>query len=136
MSTGSVTEIEYRQTERLIKVLGGEFHDNLNTINTNLLISDNATGAKYCFMSQNKRPIVKMNWLKDCVEKGELLPFDDYLLDPGSSSTLVKVEPVIKEEIIRPTQYGSQSQYLPQILEFQRADKTQVPSDTPLDGCR
>ncbi|KAF9381006.1 DNA topoisomerase 2-binding protein 1 [Podila verticillata] len=136
MSTGSVTEIEYRQTERLIKVLGGEFHDNLNTINTNLLISDNAAGAKYSFMSQNKRPIVKMDWLKDCVEKGELLPFDDYLLDPGSSSTLVKVESVIKEEMIRPTQYGSQSQYLPQTLEFQRADKTQVPSDTPLDGCR
>lgn len=69
MSTGSVTEIEYRQTERLIKVLGGEFHDSLNTINTNLLISDNAAGAKYSFMSQNKRPIVKMDWLKDCVEK-------------------------------------------------------------------
>lgn len=69
MSTGSVTEIEYRQTARLIKVLGGEFHDNLNTITTNLLISDNAAGAKFNFMRQNNRPIVKMDWLKDCVEK-------------------------------------------------------------------
>ncbi|KAF9329580.1 hypothetical protein BG006_007359 [Podila minutissima] len=132
MSTGSVTEIEYRQTARLIKVLGGEFHDNLNTITTNLLISDNAAGAKFNFMRQNNRPIVKMDWLKDCVEKGECLSFDAYFPD-HISDTLVKDEPVIKTDM--PSQYGSQSQYLAQTLEFQNADKTQVPSDTPLDGC-
>ncbi|KAG0334942.1 DNA topoisomerase 2-binding protein 1 [Podila horticola] len=132
MSTGSVTEIEYRQTARLIKALGGEFHDNLNTITTNLLISDNAAGAKFNFMLQNNRPIVKMDWLKDCVEKGERLPFKAYFPD-HISDTPVKNEPVIKTEM--PSQYGSQSQYLAQTLEFQNADKTQVPSDTPLDGC-
>ncbi|KAF9307456.1 DNA topoisomerase 2-binding protein 1 [Mortierella antarctica] len=132
MSTGSVTEIEYRQTARLIKVLGGEFHDNLNTITTNLLISDNAAGAKFNFMRQNNRPIVKMDWLKDCVEKGECLSFEAYFPDQ-ISDTPVKDEPAIKTEM--PSQYGSQSQYLAQTLEFQSADKTQVPSDTPLDGC-
>ncbi|KAG0026458.1 DNA topoisomerase 2-binding protein 1 [Podila clonocystis] len=133
MSTGSVTEIEYRQTARLIKVLGGEFHDNLNTITTNLLISDNAAGAKFNFMRQNNRPIVKMDWLKNCVEKGERLPFEAYF--PDIRDTPVKDELVIKTEM--PSQYGGQSQYLAhtQTLEFQNADKTQVPSDTPLDGC-
>ncbi|KAG0015221.1 DNA topoisomerase 2-binding protein 1 [Podila clonocystis] len=133
MSTGSVTEIEYRQTARLIKVLGGEFHDNLNTITTNLLISDNAAGAKFNFMRQNNRPIVKMDWLKNCVEKGERLPFEAYF--PDIRDTPMKDELVIKTEM--PSNYGSQSQYLAQTqtLEFQNADKTQVPSDTPLDGC-
>lgn len=47
--------------------------DKLHTVNTNLLISDYATGPKYAFMAKERRPIVKMEWLKQCIAEVRVL---------------------------------------------------------------
>ncbi|KAG0203233.1 DNA topoisomerase 2-binding protein 1 [Mortierella sp. GBA30] len=73
---------------RAIALLGAKFSDKLNTICTNLLISDQPSGPKYEFMAKSGRPIVTMEWLKQCVEQGELLPYDDFLLNPDVSQAL------------------------------------------------
>ncbi|KAK3807596.1 MAG: hypothetical protein J3Q66DRAFT_355815 [Benniella sp.] len=80
VSSTNMKEVEYRQIGRAIKILGATFLDKLHTANTNLLISDYASGPKYEFMAKHDLPIVRMDWLKQCIEQGKRLPFKEYLL--------------------------------------------------------
>ncbi|KAF9425013.1 DNA topoisomerase 2-binding protein 1 [Podila epigama] len=137
LSTGSITEIAYMQTKRLIKVLGGTFHDKLHTIDTNLLISNVPSGPKYNFMSSSNRPIVTFAWLEACVLEGELLPYEKFFLTKNiNSENGSKLGVKIKTEYLQPTQYGSQNstQAMLPTLENYDADESIVPSDTPLSG--
>ncbi|KAG0339079.1 DNA topoisomerase 2-binding protein 1 [Podila humilis] len=134
LSSGFLTEIEHDQIARLIKILGGTFHENLNILNTNLLISENPSGAKYEFMTQHGRPIVRLDWLKDCTLQGKLLPYDAYTLIPAPSNCSPKPLPTQK---IVSTQYerNGVDQDHSQTQKWQHADKIQEPLIPPLDGC-
>ncbi|KAF9990421.1 DNA topoisomerase 2-binding protein 1 [Mortierella antarctica] len=69
VSSTHLRDYEYKQIGRAVKVLGAEYLDKLSTISTNLLISDQPDGPKYKFMAEHGRPIVTMEWLKQCVEQ-------------------------------------------------------------------
>ncbi|KAF9291841.1 DNA topoisomerase 2-binding protein 1 [Mortierella alpina] len=69
VSSTHLRDYEYKQIGRAIKVLGAEYLDKLSTVSTNLLISDQPDGPKYKFMSEHGRPIVTMEWLRQCVEQ-------------------------------------------------------------------
>ncbi|KAG0318207.1 DNA topoisomerase 2-binding protein 1, partial [Dissophora globulifera] len=86
VSSSNLKEVEYTQIGRAIKILGATFFDRLHTTSTNLLISDHPSGPKYDFMSKNGRPIVKMEWLRRCIEEGTRLPFKGYFLNEESST--------------------------------------------------
>ena len=45
------------------------FADKLHKVNTDLLISDIAAGAKYEFMARKGKPIVRLKWLQDCLQQ-------------------------------------------------------------------
>jgi hypothetical protein len=69
VSSTNMKEVEYRQIGRAIKILGATFLDKLHSANTNLLIADYASGPKYEFMAKHHLPVVRMDWLKQCVEQ-------------------------------------------------------------------
>ncbi|KAF8927114.1 DNA topoisomerase 2-binding protein 1 [Dissophora ornata] len=71
LSSMAMKEVEYTQIGRAIKILGATFYDRLHTTNTNLLISDYPTGPKYEFMAKSGRPVVRMDWLRLCIEEGK-----------------------------------------------------------------
>ncbi|KAI1320973.1 DNA topoisomerase 2-binding protein 1 [Mortierella claussenii] len=81
VSSIQMTEMEYRHVERAIKIVGGTFQDKLHTAETDVLIADEPKGPKYEFMAKHGRPVVKMEWLKQCIEEGKALPFKAFLLD-------------------------------------------------------
>ncbi|KAF9386129.1 DNA topoisomerase 2-binding protein 1 [Mortierella sp. AD011] len=84
VSSTRMTEVEYRYVGRAIKILGGTFLDKLHklqTLETDILICDVPEGNKYEFMSKTRCPIVKMDWLKCCIEEGAALPFKGFLLN-------------------------------------------------------
>ncbi len=76
VSSTHLRDYEYKQIGRAIKVLGAEYLDKLSTVSTNLLISDQPDGPKYEFMAEHGRPIVTMEWLKQCVEQVSVFTVD------------------------------------------------------------
>ncbi|KAF9575401.1 DNA topoisomerase 2-binding protein 1 [Mortierella alpina] len=136
VSSTHLQDYEYKQIGRAIKVLGAQYLDKLSTVSTNLLISDQPDGPKYKFMAEHGRPIVTMEWLKQCVEQGVLLPFKDFLLKSSTlegskkstNGTLVQHHPMSR-------QGSSDSQRtVNSSTSSERSNGQAVPSDKPLSG--
>ncbi|KAI8355286.1 hypothetical protein B0O80DRAFT_40320 [Mortierella sp. GBAus27b] len=130
VSSNNMKEVEYTQIGRAIKILGATFLNKLNSARTNLLISDFASGPKYEFMVNSGRPVVRMDWLKQCIEEGVRLPFKGYLLNEdtveskeslGSSNSLNRKS-------------SSEGQQSNESISQVRCTQQAVPSDTPLEG--
>ncbi|KAI8600792.1 hypothetical protein EDD21DRAFT_404958 [Dissophora ornata] len=139
LSSMAMKEVEYTQIGRAIKILGATFYDRLHTTNTNLLISDYPTGPKYEFMAKSGRPVVRMDWLRLCIEEGKRLPFKGFLLneDPSvipesqySNKSSSRTQSSVDRHDNEST-WGSSNN---SINTLQSAPTQQpVPSDTPLD---
>ncbi|KAG0001863.1 DNA topoisomerase 2-binding protein 1 [Modicella reniformis] len=137
VSSNNMKEAEYKHIGRAIKILGGTFLDSLHTTNTNLLISDQSYGPKYDFMTNNGHPVVRMDWLKQCIEEGKRLPFQGFILNEDTS----KVNEGIASnnsswEQSSNSHPGDESSLLNNSMSISQVGHTQqlVPSDTPLEG--
>ncbi|KAF8966200.1 DNA topoisomerase 2-binding protein 1 [Entomortierella lignicola] len=136
VSSTRMNEVEYRHIERAIKILGGVFLDKLHTTETDLLICDVPEGPKYEFMAKNRRPIVKMEWLKCCIEEGVVLPFEGFLLHDEQPDK-IKSEDSIKSRTPSASNHGSneslRSNSSTTVLSVGPTQQP-IPSDTPLEG--
>ncbi|KAF9913208.1 DNA topoisomerase 2-binding protein 1 [Lobosporangium transversale] len=96
ISASQMEETEYRHIQRTIKILGGVCLDKLHTVETDVLIADAPIGPKYEYMAKHGRPVVRMEWLKRCIEEGKAVPFKDFLLkeeEPEEMKTEVQDSP-------------------------------------------
>ncbi|KAF9942997.1 DNA topoisomerase 2-binding protein 1 [Mortierella alpina] len=136
VSSTHLRDYEYKQIGRAVKVLGAEYLDKLSTISTNLLISDQPDGPKYKFMAEHGRPIVTMEWLKQCVEQGVLLPFKDFLLKSSApegskkpaNSALVQHHPMSRQGS------NDSQRTVNSSTSSERSNGQAVPCDKPLSG--
>ncbi|CAO3574220.1 unnamed protein product [Mortierella alpina] len=135
VSSTHLRDYEYKQIGRAIKILGAEYLDKLSTVSTNLLISNQPDGPKYQFMAEHGRPIVTMEWLKQCVEQGVLLPFKDFLLKSSASEGKKPVDGALVQHHLMSRQGSSDSQRtVNSAASSERSNGQAVPSDKPLSG--
>ncbi|KAF9968105.1 DNA topoisomerase 2-binding protein 1 [Mortierella alpina] len=136
VSSTHLRDYEYKQIGRAIKVLGAEYLDKLSTVSTNLLISNQPDGPKYKFMAEHGRPIVTMEWLKQCVEQGVLLPFKDFLLkSPASEGSKKSANGALAQYHPMSRQGSNDSQRtVNSTTSSERSNGQAVPSDKPLSG--
>ncbi|KAF9349150.1 hypothetical protein BGX26_012521 [Mortierella sp. AD094] len=141
VSSTRMTEVEYRYVGRAIKILGGAFLDKLHklqTLDTDILICDVPEGNKYEFMAKTRCPIVKMDWLKCCIEEGTALPFKGFLLSEELND---KVKSEAHENPSRMSS-ASSSHWSNESLRSNSSStissmgftQQPIPSDTPLES--
>ncbi|KAF9106699.1 DNA topoisomerase 2-binding protein 1 [Mortierella sp. GBA35] len=116
ISASGLDVTEHKHIGRAIKLLGGQFHKDVQMGSTNLLIADKDSGPKYEYMRRNHRPVVKMEWLKRCIKEGQCLDYSDfYLVAPPESTSQGSDETVDQDTSVVPSQPG-------------------IPTSTPLEG--
>ncbi|KAF9994726.1 DNA topoisomerase 2-binding protein 1 [Entomortierella chlamydospora] len=141
VSSTRMTEVEYRYVGRAIKILGGTFLDKLHklqTLETDILICDVPEGNKYEFMSKTRCPIVKMDWLKCCIEEGTTLPFEGFLLNEELNDK-VKSEGVENPSRTSSASSGHRSNESlrsnsSSTINSMGFTQQPIPSDTPLEN--
>ncbi|KAF2204130.1 hypothetical protein GQ43DRAFT_410089 [Delitschia confertaspora ATCC 74209] len=81
ISSTGFTSVDLLHVSRVIPLMGGNF-DEFLTAKSSVLICNSQTQKpdKLKYARQQRIPAVHSTWLWDCIEKGEVQPFDDYLL--------------------------------------------------------
>ena len=101
LSVTGVNSTEEKAIKQNLRALGCKFEPNL-TQKTSCLIVKKVGSAKYKAASdQLGIPMITMQWLEDCVTKGELLSYDDYKAPPflGLTVCCTQVEPEDRAKI-------------------------------------
>ncbi|KAG0049234.1 DNA topoisomerase 2-binding protein 1 [Gryganskiella cystojenkinii] len=90
LGNGSMREFEYNQVGKAIGHMGATFSETCNSKTTDLLVTDKASGPKYDIMVKAGKPIVRLQWLKDCASQGKRLSFQDYLLKAPKGNEIMR----------------------------------------------
>ncbi|KAF9581701.1 DNA topoisomerase 2-binding protein 1 [Lunasporangiospora selenospora] len=139
ISCADINEVEQEHYSLAITALGGKYCQKIHSVTSdpNVLVTDRANTKKYRYMSAKRCPVVGIEWLKHCIEEGQLAPFDKFEI---LGTPLVPVK--VKREEYFESQSVLSSQQIDRLGSGHRShtpfqpslDRRSVPSDKPLEG--